>query len=878
MLNIFFSNKTELLCQAFAERMTTQQAAQHLIAVPNRAAGGYLQSMCSTVGGLVDTLPLIMEKSASECAGGATTVSLFGFSAMTATELQFFYDFSRNNQVNAYILSPCMLFWGDIVADMDAHKFSAAMERQHISPEQLNSYRQLLFDRNPLLANFGALGRKFFSALEAATFTEKRMYALSNAVSDLIKDHAPLYDLTFFEGRGTRLEQVQADLLLLRTPDVPVGATTTHASEDTSIQIHGFSSREAEVNALYTMLQGHFLKHGDAAANVRIMAPNIESYAPYIHAVFGGGPYSFTIISPSIQHTPRTAIGTLLSLLEMPKNQFEKKWLLRVSTSPSIQKRYGTISHDACARLLRKLEYVRGRSAEHAAALMAQAGFVCAASEKGSWDHAEALFAAYDAQNTLAADERHAYQAIAPLFRNLFHDFACTDKRTLTAWIEWLHAFIQTHLVIEGEEQDSVAAAIAKMPSLYNGEQAIEYEQFCAYFETALQECVRARQEKENAVLTFCPIGPTSRPYSVIAFLGMQEGTFVSNASADATSYACIEAVLCARDVLYISYQNISYEDESALLPMPIVMELLRCAHCECPTAGVLLYQRAEPKKSVDWKEAPVPSLQRLDTKKLFFAAKNPLRLYFEEGLGLHITSKFELPGADTFAWWQVKKERRARGYFTDELVCSLPEGQLGEVLRSAIQSDTASMRDALAALDVHNKEGVRIELSTECQEARAIAENLFQVPAVTISGTTITGACLIESADGVILLDRCSKETVLRHYPRILLLQMLYKPFEARVPLLFPKERKRLFVSVPQPHDALARFIAHMKACYALPCGLCPEVAVPLLEGKKIPEIEDDYFAYFLGNTDAEACEQFFYEWQARAKDLFSDVRIDKE
>ena len=142
-----------------------------------------------------------------------------------------------------YILSPCQVFWGDVLSD--SGRLALVKKKQDVC----------LQDRNPLLANWAI--KHIFNQFEDRDVTE-------------------IYE-TY--SSATLLGTVQQNILYseCRIP----------SALDTTIQVHAVSTRLREVEVLKNQLIDHLIKHQVNPCDVLVLAPNIAEYLPYIQKVFG---------------------------------------------------------------------------------------------------------------------------------------------------------------------------------------------------------------------------------------------------------------------------------------------------------------------------------------------------------------------------------------------------------------------------------------------------------------------------------------------------------------------------------------------------------------------------------------------------------------
>jgi len=87
-------------------------------------------------------------------------------------------------------------------------------------------------------------------------------------------------------GEETLLSSIQTDMLHLRGVGTDVTRQTL-SPDDSSIQIHSCHSPLREVEVLYdSMLRFFETYEGLEPRDILVLTPDIETYAPYISAVF----------------------------------------------------------------------------------------------------------------------------------------------------------------------------------------------------------------------------------------------------------------------------------------------------------------------------------------------------------------------------------------------------------------------------------------------------------------------------------------------------------------------------------------------------------------------------------------------------------------
>jgi len=224
-------------------------------------------------------------------------ISVFAPSNMPLQQLAILQAVSQHVAVDMYVLSPCAKYWGDICV------------RPQIYSGQLNIDEDWYWQiGHPLLASLGKCGRDFFDYLAQITADVGAHHI------DLDEDNPIVQD--------SLLHTLQSDIinLKLRLPNERV----VLQENDKSIQVHIAHSelREIEIlhdNLLQAFIDDPTLEPGDIA----VLTPNIERYAPFIDAVFAAAensiPYSVSDLS---LRTTEPLLLAFCDLLLLPKSRF----------------------------------------------------------------------------------------------------------------------------------------------------------------------------------------------------------------------------------------------------------------------------------------------------------------------------------------------------------------------------------------------------------------------------------------------------------------------------------------------------------------------------------------------------------------------------
>ena len=248
-------------------------------------------------------------------------IIVFGINTMAPQLVAFFDALAAHIDIHIFHLNPSLNYWGDAASD----KERAKRLREGIARYQQDE------QGNPLLGNLGQQGRDLFNLLTSLdTFEVSAFDAESPGDSD-----APVQ----------LLQAVQYDILQASAPR-PLGALN-----DSTIKVVSAHSGLREVQALHDHLLD--LMNSDTAvspSDIVVMCPAIEHYAPFIDSVFHrlGTPQPNTTEPPRIpcsiaDRSPLDAeplIAAFISLLSLPDSRFEISQILDYLRLEAVQKKF----------------------------------------------------------------------------------------------------------------------------------------------------------------------------------------------------------------------------------------------------------------------------------------------------------------------------------------------------------------------------------------------------------------------------------------------------------------------------------------------------------------------------------------------------------
>ena len=605
-------------------------------------------------------------------------VSVFGLHIMPPLFLQYLQGLASHCDVHLYLLSPCRHYWGDIENKRRMiKKRLARIERGHAVEAEIR-------DRHPLLASLGWQGREFQEMLLKNVDFEIEF----NSFEDPLDGTAP-----------TLLHQLQSDLLQDRVRDRDADSVPA----DSSITFISCHSRLREIE----ILKDHILRslHQNPALQLRdiiVMAPDIQEYAPLIPAVFDDIQHS--IADRSMRKRNR-AIGAFMTFLEIFAGRFSWIDILDLLKKEVVYPNFELAAADF--NILQHWVTSSGIRWGLSAGQRKEMGLPEYA--ENTWSAGlDRLLMGY-AINTdqfvngiLPFTEIEGGQArilgglcrFIEIIERAAADFGV--DRSLADWSALLVGYAE--LLFGSTENEEILELrdmllqLADVTSRFH-HHPVDIQVIGAWLERSVNES-RASSGFLRGCLTFCSMLPMrSIPFRTVCLLGLNEGEFPRNdryatfdlmapprsrpgdrSSRADDRYLFLEALLAARDTLYLSFIGRSITSNEEIPPSVVVTELLEVLDNSfgikdlvvehplhpfshryfsteklfsynrhyCDTAIALQSKKEEPAPWWSGELAPVDHHISIHDLLGFFA--NPQRWFVKNRLGISLGSVLELP------------------------------------------------------------------------------------------------------------------------------------------------------------------------------------------------------------------------------------------
>lgn len=507
---------------------------------------------------------------------------LFGLNGLAPVYLEIFAQVGRIIPVDLYHLSPSLEFWEDLV--------SAREQARRRGRGQEISEDQYYEEGHPLLASLGRTGQEFARQLQ-----------------DYEVEEADAYD----PGPGTRLLGMVQNRILDFHDRAAGDDLFTLLPDDRSIQLHCCHSPLREIQVLHDRLLDLFMASPDLTpGDILVSAPDISRYADAIAGVFGEAPperripWSMTDQTLSGQYAQ---VGSFLAVLALLESRFTGAEVLALCENELILARFGLNP----AQLPRLHTWVAesgirwGLDTRHRQSLEVEAG------DLFSWRFGlDRLLLGY----LLGGDEETfggvvPYAALETGEAQALGGFAALVA-TLSRWQrqigrvrtpqEWSEDLLQ--LLTDLWDDAAEDAGITRVQGVITGLRTdchlagINTPLSFGVVRNYLQERLSAAESGQPFIsgrVIFCNMVPMrSVPFRVICLLGLSDQDFPRSQrplSFDLMAaqprpgdrnrrnddrYLFLEALLSAREVLYLSWVGRSQRDESKRPPSVVVAEL----------------------------------------------------------------------------------------------------------------------------------------------------------------------------------------------------------------------------------------------------------------------------------------------------------------
>jgi exodeoxyribonuclease V gamma subunit len=519
-------------------------------------------------------------------------LSFFGLNAMAPMWLSFIEAISQHLDVHFFHLNPCFDYWGDIQSEKQAINLLAKWVEGH-DDIAVNV-------GNPLLANLGQQGREFM--------------ALLNDYSTVNIDVFDTIDNTTQAEQLSVLQHVQQDILALTDQrESPIN------KQDNSIVFTSAHSALREVQGLHDWLLHQFNDDKTLTPkDILVMCPQVEQYAPYVNAVFARGwqdladkvPPLPCSIADRVSKDAEPIVAAFTQLLSLPDSRFQVSYIIGLLRLPAMQNKFsiGLEELDKLSAWLEQACIHWGLDKQHKQQVLHSEQVNNAFTWQQGLSRLMRGFAFAD-QTTLVDEQLYLPNVEggdAVLLGKLMliieqlQYFAqhLAQEKSFSQWQQFLLTLLNELFEITEENAfsviDQAIGALGEYCQHANYQQNISLSVVRDFLNNHFSQPDPGRQFMVGQI-TFCSMLPMrSIPFKVIAILGLNDGDFPRQRQplgfdlmASSKSqlgdrsrrgddrYLFLEAIISARQALYLSYQGRNIRNNNAKQPSIVLKELM---------------------------------------------------------------------------------------------------------------------------------------------------------------------------------------------------------------------------------------------------------------------------------------------------------------
>ncbi len=525
-------------------------------------------------------------------------IAIFGIDTMPPAYLSIFSLLSAYIDISIYTFNPCAEYWGDIASE----KYQANLRLTNKDPQTT----EYMDSGNLLLSSMGKVGRDY--------------HEIILELDSHIQDYEEFQCFSSINTPTNLLGSVQQDILLLRN-----GNSNSAVENDNTIQLHNCHTRLREVEVLYDQLLDVFNQESTIEPQeIVVMAPDINKYAPFIEAVFGRNglkkqesfdeqyskyiPWSIADRT-SVSETP--VLQAFMQIIGLYSSRVTAADIIRLIKVEAIANKFDLSELD----IQNIQQWIEESGIRWGLDAHFRKRFDLPEVEINSWKFGlERMLLGYSvASEEVLFDDKLPYLEIegsnAESAGKLTHFIykisdlieVFSQKHSAIEWQDIINSLLETFFTPEDDDESILQnirncigdfVDIAEEQEFYQG-RVLSVAIINEYLTNALMNQMDSGRFLAGKV-TFCTLQPMRAiPFKVVCLLGMNDDEFprqqkkssldliTQNAAKlgdrnrrDDDRYLFLQAILSARQYLYISYIGRSVIDNSKTLPSALVSEL----------------------------------------------------------------------------------------------------------------------------------------------------------------------------------------------------------------------------------------------------------------------------------------------------------------
>ena len=511
-------------------------------------------------------------------------ISLFGFSSFTQYHIEIILKLMNGMvDIDFYLFNPSPeVYWLQDVPEKTRVKIERYFRK--------NSSELNLLIGNELLMNLGKTAKYFYLMLFE---NEEFINVMDNE------------SLVMPPSRNSLLKLIQHDIYYNvsnekreKIPDAFIADGSIHIASNYSVI--------REVEALHNYILDQINNFSYSPKEIIVEVTDIDLYTQYIKAVFDNSairiPYS---IADRSYHGADNLIGMLKEVLSLRDEEISSEDVIKLLEFEPIKKKYGINKLEKIRTIIEKANIRKGIS-----------GNECDETYLVSWKQGiEKILLGFAIKTSDLTNIAGTTRPTIPLdliegdyveqsfklvkFAEDLIEILKERKnhRSLTGWKDHILNIIEKLLIIEDDNLDLLHNIYDKLTFpdvIVNfGTKLIPYEVFYNAFTDSLYSNKRSGKFITGQ-LTFCSMVPMrSIPFKVVAMLGLNKNSFPRKTrdisfdlmkaehrtgdrdTRESDKFLFLEALLSAKDKLYLSYIGQDVKTKTEIPPSPVIDELL---------------------------------------------------------------------------------------------------------------------------------------------------------------------------------------------------------------------------------------------------------------------------------------------------------------
>ncbi|MGB1237217.1 MAG: exodeoxyribonuclease V subunit gamma [Pseudomonadales bacterium] len=523
-------------------------------------------------------------------------VFVFGISALPQNYLEALVALGRRCEIHLMVANPCRQFWGDLVDRRTLAQLAKSSHRGELAEDIVNLHEQ----GNPLLASMGKLGRDYLYMLQQMELPEVELFTEDSYRSLLCGLQSDILSLHSRNSGQSILDRNSSERLSI-------------TGSDSSVQVHSCHSAMREVEVLQDQLLA-MLEENPALEprDIIVMMPDVALYSPFVETVFGqasGARYLPFSISDRNAQQESPLIANFIALLNIVSGRFEVSALLELMSLPAVLRRF-----DLSAEQFEQLQvWVQASGVKWGFDGESRQELGLPAFAENSWtfglDRMFAGFAMGDLEQTwqgiapygevagLEAASLGQLSSFIALLRRCQQQLE--SRAPMAQWIAFFNELIAELYAPDDNELAALELVYQALEHLQSTLHEVDYTSsidaaiIIDHLSAGLQE-QRSGQRFLSGQINFCTLMPMRAiPFKVVCLLGMNDGQYPRSlqpmgfdlmadfprkgdrSRRDDDRYLFLEALLSAREKLYISFVGRSIADNQPMAPSVLVSELL---------------------------------------------------------------------------------------------------------------------------------------------------------------------------------------------------------------------------------------------------------------------------------------------------------------